>query len=142
MPRRKWPTFGVRLMGRKRTAPRQSWRKTAWIIDEFHPHGVLSDVTPAPGRTYTSATWPPRGRGRGESLSSPRRVEAKLRAVTVLRLRMAGRTWKLIARRLGYRDASGPYRAYRRALDRLAWDQDQKAAQKKAREAPHASKSR
>jgi len=122
MPRRKWNTYGVRFMGRKRTAPRQSWRKQEWITDEFHPHGVLADVTPEPGRTYTRYTWPPRGRGRGESLFSPRRIEAKLRTVKVIRLRAAGYTWERIARALGFRDASGPYRAYRRAVDRVDWD--------------------
>src|SRR5947209_19646099 len=109
-------------MGRKRTAPSQSWRKQEWITDEFHSHGVLADVTPMPGRTYTRYTWPPRGRGRGESLTSPRRIDAKLRTVQVFRLRMAGYTWQQIARTLGFRDASGPYRAYRRTIDRVDLD--------------------
>src|SRR5882762_11924855 len=59
--------------GRRDTAPQQTWSKpprlegNVWIDDE----------TPLPGHTYTRATWPPRGQGRGESLSSPRRIEAK-----------------------------------------------------------------
>ena len=101
--------------------------KLAWINDEMHPRslypdGVLADVTPAPGCTYTRATWPPRGRGRGESLLSPRRIEAKLRALRVLHLRMAGLSFAAIARRLGFRDRSGPWRAMRRTCDRV--DQD------------------
>lgn len=92
--------------------------KTAWIVDELHPHGVWADVSPAPHCTYTRATWPPRGRGRGESLTSPRRIEAKLRAAQVLELRFAGYTWDSIARKCGFRDPSGPWRAIRRASDR------------------------
>jgi hypothetical protein len=86
------------------------------------PDGTLCNVTPASGCTYTRATWPPRGRGRGESLASPRRIEAKLRVVEVLRLRRKGYTWQQIARVLGFRDASGPWRAARRAYDRLDSD--------------------
>src|SRR5690349_15866657 len=84
MPRRKSNLMGYRLMGRPQTAPRQSWRKT--IVAEGLievPDGTICDATPTPGRTYTRYTWPPRGRGRGESLTSPRRIEAKLRTVEV-----------------------------------------------------------
>jgi hypothetical protein len=97
---------------------RTPYRKTAWIKDEFHPDGIVADVTPAPGHSYTRATWPPRGRGRGESLTSPRRIEAKLRAAKALELRSQGHSWETIARRLGYRDRSGAWRAVRRAADR------------------------
>jgi len=121
-------------MGRKRTAPRQSWRKVEYSQGwPDVPDGTFCDVTPEPGRTYTRYTWPPRGRGRGESLYSPRRIEAKLRMVKVIRLRAAGYTWERIARALGFRDASGPYRAYRRAVDRVDWDRDRKAELKKYR---------
>jgi len=97
------------------------------INDEFHPrylypHGVLADVSPAPGRSYTRATWPPRGRGRGESLLSPRRIDAKLRAAEVIELRFQGCSWQAIANRLGFRDRSGPWRACRRLYDRLDYD--------------------
>jgi hypothetical protein len=71
-------------------------------------------------------TWPPRGRGRGEDLYSPRRVEAKLRTIEVIRMRFDGHTWQQIAHALGFRDASGPYRAMRRAMDRIDWDRDQR----------------
>jgi hypothetical protein len=84
--------------------------------------GKIWDVTPAPGNTYTRETWPPRGRGRGESLSSPRRIAAKFRATAVIRMRMGGATWTSIAAALGYRDHSGAYRAWKRTLDRLNWD--------------------
>jgi hypothetical protein len=130
MPRRKW-NDGLRLMGRPRTAPRLSWSKTieAYKLPDV-PDGMLCDVTPAPGRSYTRYTWPPRGRGRGESLLSPRRIEAKLRTIEVIRLRRAGYTWQAIARALGYADASGPYRAYKRTIDRIDWDRAQKQKQK------------
>jgi hypothetical protein len=59
--------------------------------------------------------WP-RGRGRGESKTSPRRIAAKRRAAEALRLRAAGATYAAIARHLGYRDASGAWRALDRAL--------------------------
>lgn len=84
--------------------------------------GGLVDCTPAPGNTYTRDTWPPRGRGRGESLISPRRIKAKLRAIQVIKLRMHDHTWDSIARSLGFKDASGPYRAYKRITDRVDWD--------------------
>lgn len=63
------------------------------------------------GRTF----WPPRGRGRGESLLSPRRIEATLRTSEILRLRIAGMTYAAIGRRLGM-SKSGVWRAERRAM--------------------------
>lgn len=114
--------------GRPRTGKRYTWDKQEWITDELHPQGILADVTPSPGCTYTRATWPPRGRGRGESLYSPRRISAKLRAVEVFRLRASGHTWQSIANMLGFRDASGPYRAWRRIEDRVTWDEQRKQA--------------
>jgi hypothetical protein len=59
--------------------------------------------------------WP-RGRGRGESKTSPRRIAAKLRAAEALKLWADGATNAAIARQLGYRDASGAWRAIDRAL--------------------------
>ena len=115
------------MRGRPRTAPRQSWRKTVEAYGKtdkwpYCPDGTVCDATPEPGHTYTRLTWPPRGRGRGESLTSPRRIAAKLRTVEVIRLRSNGHTWEYIARALGFKDASGPYRAYKRAVDRIDWD--------------------
>jgi hypothetical protein len=97
------------------------------INDEFHPkslypHGILADVSPSPGHTYTKATWPPRGRGRGESLTSPCRIEAKLRAAEAIRLRRRGCSYATIAHLLGFRDKSGAWRAIRRASDRIDYD--------------------
>src|SRR4051794_39700049 len=92
--------------------PHGSWRKT--ILAEGLPDipdGTLMDITPRPGCTFTRQTWPPRGRGRGESLYSPRRDEAKFRTLEVLRLRRAGYTWQMIAQYTGFKDASGPWRA-------------------------------
>jgi hypothetical protein len=107
--------------GRPQTAPRQSW--TRYELDG----NVWVDKSPAPGHTYTRATWPPRGRGRGESLYSPRRVEAKLRAIEVIQLRTEGHTWDHIARVTGFKDPSGPYRAMKRAMDRLDWDRQRES---------------
>lgn len=129
MARPKWDNMGFEFRGRPQTAPRQSWNNT--IIAEGLadvPDGTLCDATPAPGNTYTRLTWPPRGRGRGESLTSPRRIAAKLRTIEVIRLRAAGHTWQQIARVLGFKDASGPYRAMKRATDRIDWDRQRKAA--------------
>lgn len=84
--------------------------------------GMLLDVTPGPGRHYTRETWPPRGRGRGESLSSPRRVQARFRTAEAIRLRSAGATWQTIATTLGYSDPTGPWIAVRRTCSRLDWD--------------------
>src|SRR6266566_7780152 len=99
--------------------PHGSYRKYDVIYDEFHPQGVYADVTPRPGRTYTRATWPPRKRGRGAALDSPRRCEAKLRTIKALQMRRAGYGWPAIARMLGFKDASGPWRAVNRAVTRI-----------------------
>ena len=128
MPRRKYENAGHRFMGRPQTARRQTWNKTigAEGLPDV-PDGTICDVTPAPGCTYTRYTWPPRGRGRGESLYSPRRIEAKLRAAKVIEMRLGGHhTWEHIARTLGFKDASGAYRAYKRTFDRIDWDNDRR----------------
>jgi hypothetical protein len=77
-----------------------------------------------PGQTYTKypcvcgrELWPPRGRGRGESLHSPRRIVAKLNAVEAYKLHLAGWTYQQIAARLGYQTRQGAWRAVRRTLD-------------------------
>jgi hypothetical protein len=59
--------------------------------------------------------WP-RGRGRGESKTSPRRIAAKLRAAEALKLSAIGATYAQVALQLGYRDASGTWRAIDRAM--------------------------
>lgn len=109
--------------GRPRTAASQSWHQTilAKGRDDV-PDGTVIDATPAPGNTYTRDTWPPRGRGRGESLTSPRRIEAKLRAAEVIKMRQQGYTYQQIADALGFADGSGAYRALRRAMDRIDWN--------------------
>lgn len=126
MPRPKW-NDGLKLMGRPRTAKPYTWDKRIWTNDEwhpkeFHPYGVPMDATPAPGNTYTRATWPPRGRGRGESLISTRRVQAKVRALEVLRLHRAGHTYAQIGAKVGL-SPSGAYRALKRLLDRHNWNE-------------------
>ncbi len=126
MPRRKWPRL-LHQPGRPRTG-QLSWHKLDVVYGKFAerlgcPDGTHCDLTPAPGRTYIRATYPPSGRGRGESLTSPRRIEAKLRAVKVIRLRAAGYTFAAIARALGFADGSGAYRAYKRTIDRIDWNQ-------------------
>jgi hypothetical protein len=96
-------------MGRKR-----SWRKI--IEDES---GRIIDATPLPGNDWTKDTWPPRGRGRGESRYSPRRIDASFKALKVMRLRTEGYHWSTIAKICGYADHSGAYYAYWRLMDRL-----------------------
>jgi hypothetical protein len=110
--------FRISRGGRPPTAHHQTWDKPARLEGNVW----IDDETPQPGHTYTRATWPPRGRGRGESLYSPRRIEAKLRAIRVIELRIAGHTWDDIAHLTGFKDASGPYRAFHRAMDRVNWD--------------------
>ena len=78
------------------------------------PHDGDTTYTRHPcscGRTF----WPPVGRGRGESLTSPRRITAKMRAVEVLRLRCQGYTYAMIGARLGLSE-SGAWRAEQRLL--------------------------
>lgn len=82
-----------------------------------------------PAQTYTREPcscgrplWPPRGRGRGESLLSPRRIAAKLRAIEAWRLNLMGYTWEAIAAQLGYRTRGGAWRAVQRLRDgQAAW---------------------
>lgn len=127
--RKQWSLMG---MCYKAISPKHYFPpKTAWITDELHPKGVWADVTPAPGCTFTRATWPPRGRGRGESLTSPRRIEAKLRTAQIIRLRKDGHTWDTIARMCGFKDPSGPWRAVRRAYDRIDYERYSKQQLKK-----------
>ena len=81
----------------------------------------------APGRTYCRACWPPRGRGRGESLTSARRINAKLRAYEAVKMWggftsmpkwLGGNNCTLehIAHTLGYKTRGGAWRAIRRTL--------------------------
>lgn len=77
--------------------------------------------THTPGQTYTREPcscgrelWPPRGRGRGESLYSPRRIEAKLKACDAYALHIMGTSYAAIATQLGYRTPSGAWRAVQR----------------------------
>src|SRR5690348_4177818 len=66
--------------------------------------------------------WPPRGRGRGEALLSPRRVAAKLRALDALALYAQGQTYAEIARELGYKTPMGAWHAVQGIRDReAAW---------------------
>jgi hypothetical protein len=128
-------SLGVHQRGRPPTARRQTWHKT--ILSEGRddtPDSTLITIEPRSGCTYVRGyDWPPRGRGRGESLTSPRRIAAKLRASEVFHLRMAGHTWQTIAHKLGFADASGPYRAYKRTLDRVDYDNAQRQREKRFR---------
>lgn len=113
-------------VGRKRTRY-LTWKKTILTHGlKDVPDGITVDVTPAPGHSYTRYTWPPRGRGRGESLTSPRRLAAKMRAAQIPELRGRGYTWQEIANHLGYADPSGAYRAWQRMIDRHDFDQRQR----------------
>jgi hypothetical protein len=90
-------------------------------------NGVLVDDTPAPGRHYVKAakgeghaySWPPVGRGRGESIYSPRRIEAMLKAREAFDMYYEyGLTWSEVAAKLGYASRSGPWMAVRRMTTR------------------------
>jgi hypothetical protein len=81
-------------------------------------YGAIGVRPPKPDAADRQS-YPPVGRGRGESLTSERRMAAQLRSLEALRLRRQGYSWKVIAAHLGYRDASGPWRAVRRTADRV-----------------------
>lgn len=107
---------------------RQSWGyKAVGVRRSFSE----DDLSVSPGCTYTRETWPPRGRGRGESLTSSRRIFALMRAGDVVRLRFAGYTWQQIAIAKGFKDASGAWRAARRSIDRIDLDNARKQALKR-----------
>lgn len=101
-------------------------RPTASAYGNYDPMRACEHT---PADTYTREPcscgrelWPPRGRGRGESLTSPRRIAAKMKALDALELHAHGWTYERIARRLGYRDASGAWRAVQRIRDQeAAW---------------------
>lgn len=57
-----------------------------------------------------------KGRGRGESQNSPRRLEAHRKQLEVLRLANAGWTYDRIAAEVGYSNASGVFVALKAAL--------------------------
>lgn len=57
--------------------------------------------------------------GRGESKTSPRRVNAQARAYQAMKLRRDGLTYQQIADKLGYKAANGAYSAVRRVLDKI-----------------------
>src|SRR5215831_12280469 len=90
-----------------------------WDGERLCPH--------MPEQTYTRypcscgrELWPPRGRGRGESLLSPRRIAAKLKALDALALHCKGYTYRVIAATLGYRTTSGAWQAVQRIRDQEA----------------------
>jgi hypothetical protein len=83
------------------------------------PRGIVE----RDGELYGRVTWPPRGRGRGESLSSPRRIVGKIRQGLAVRLRGRGMTYREIALRVGYADKSVARRAIVAAVERRwMWD--------------------
>lgn len=120
--------------------PAYSFCYGAIATQHTYPHkealsndGMVIDVTPGPGCHYTKDTYPPRGRGRGESLLSPRRIKARYRVREAVRLRRSGHTWQTIATTLGYSDPSGPWRAIRRTCDRIDFDRLKRAELKNNR---------
>jgi hypothetical protein len=115
---------------------RKTWHQTVLAYGRKDvPDGTVMDATPMPGCTYVrGVTWPPRGRGRGESLYSPRRVRAKLRACEVMRMRIEGHTWTHIAKVTGFASASGAYNAFQRCLARVNWDERRRAELKRERQ--------
>jgi hypothetical protein len=63
---------------------------------------------------------------------SPRRIEAKLKVPEIFRLRCEGYTFARIASMLGFANASGPWRALRRAVDRIDFDRIEQEKRKKS----------
>jgi len=59
------------------------------------------------------------GRGKGESASSPRRIQAKERQRQALELRKAGATYEDIASKLRYASATGAHKAVVRAMQAI-----------------------
>ena len=92
-----------------------------WDPQRFCEHTPNDAYTRAPcscGRPL----WPPKGRGRGESMLSRRRVAARLKTVEAEKLRVQGYSYQAIADMLGYATASGVWRALQRLRDyRAAW---------------------
>lgn len=115
-------------------APRRTFEHKFAMVE-----GHLSIVDPRPGCTYVRAergqghehSWPPIGRGRGESLYSDRRIESRLKAFEAFQLWCDGLTWEQIAVRLGYANASVPWRAVRRLHDRIDYNKWLKAEEAK-----------
>src|SRR5262245_33700063 len=97
---------------------------TSRIIGNYDPERICPHT---PDQTYTREPcscgrelWPPRGRGRGESLNSPRRIAARLKALAAKQLRMQGLTYREIARKLGYHTISAAWHAVQRLHDQYA----------------------
>jgi hypothetical protein len=118
--------------GRRYQDPRGSFYCVGW--EEYapgHSHVVVYDHKP--GRRYCRHCWPPRRRGKGEAETSPRRIQAKLRAAKALEMSIGansrvwrdGLTWDHIAERCGYNSRTAAWLA----VDRL---KRQLAAEKKA----------
>jgi hypothetical protein len=101
------------------------------VADNYDPD---RECPHKPWQTYTKypcscgrELWPPRGRGRGESLTSPRRLKAKKRVIEAMRLRAQGYTFRAIAEKLGYSSRKTAWRAVRRCIDQAQairnWEQ-------------------
>lgn len=95
-----------------------------WDVEHMDP---LRECHHTPAQTYTRRPcscgrplWPPHGRGRGESLTSPRRIAAKLRALDALQMVCMGYSYETIARQLGYRHRGSAYHAVQRLRDQAA----------------------
>lgn len=100
--------------------------------DSFYQRGNVWVYCPhdAKGTTYTRKPcvcgrplWPPRGRGRGESLYSPRRVAAIGRAVDMYNDYWRGMSWRQVARKYGYSGPSGAWQVVYRNADKIPGSQ-------------------
>jgi hypothetical protein len=99
--------------------PYEALWSDAWDGERLCPHTPHQRYTRYPcscGREL----WPPRNRGRGEPLTSPRRIAAKLKAVDALALRVQGWSFRVIAAKLGYKTTSGAWQAVQRIRDHEA----------------------
>lgn len=74
-----------------------------------------------------------RGRGRGESRWSPRRIDARLRQVRAIEMRTAGATCREIAAACGYKTPSGASKAIWRAIREVNADERVRAQRQRDR---------
>jgi len=98
-------------------------RYDPYVADNYDPEVACPHK---PWQTYTKypcscgrTLWPPRGRGRGESLSSPRRIAAKVNALEAMKLRRQGIRWREIAETLGYSSPQSAWNAVQRCVDQV-----------------------